>query len=147
MTLKVLARTRTRVTLAIGANAQVFMTIYTVPAGQRAYIKDILGTINSSSGAGGQYDIYVLKSGDTDLTTVATDTPADRRANTENKTIACVAVGLSMNNSSATEALDVIARNTILEAGDVLKVWCHYGAITPGDTDGTFSVSGDESAV
>jgi len=147
MTLKTIAFDRLTATLAAGAASSVFGTLYTVPVLKRAFIKEILASMSSSAGAAGKWALYILKSGDTDLTSAAAEVHVAERAQAENKRIAPVAQELSLNNSAATGVQNTIARNTIMEAGDKLNAWVYYPAITPGDTQLCFIVSGDESSV
>lgn len=143
MTLKTLGKGRTEVNLALGPNAQVFGTLYTVPVGKSAFIKEILAIIKGSASTG-NFDLYVLPNGVVDLTAVATDVSVVNRGKVETKNIDCM-LGPTAYDSSVTGAVvTVVGRNTLLEAGDALKCWIHYAAVTPGLTDMFFRVSGDE---
>jgi len=139
LTLKTLATGKIRVNLPLGPNGQVFGTLYTVPTGKTAYVKELL-TMLFSAGQTTPYEIYILPSGITDLTTVASNVEAYSRAQTENKGITVFS-----GRGIAADAVNVFARNTILSAGDAIKCWVHYGAITPGNVDLFSQLSGDES--
>ena len=138
MTLKVLASGKVRVNLALGANSQVFGTMYTVPAATTVFIKELVITTENAIAGVADMQPYILKSGDTDLTAVASNTGTSTRAVAENKT----AITLSATISRATPT--ILARNTILATGDSVRLWVFYGAITPGNTDAFFQISGDE---
>jgi hypothetical protein len=144
MTLKTLAEDRTRVNLAAGANAQVFAALYTVPIGKTAFIKEILLAACQAT-AVFKMEVYVLKSGDTDLTTVAADNGALGRGVAENKRVLLLSNTITSDVTAGTPAVcNVIGRNTLLSAGDAVKLWVHYGAVTPGNADVAYLISGDE---
>ena len=111
-------------------------TVLTVGAGVSVLIKEI--TFDWDSSAVIQAGLYVLPSGDTDLTSGGNVTPL-ARARAETKTIYPIAVmpnGVTHNHTLYT-------RNTLLEAGDSLRVWITYGAVTP-TTQFAIKVSGDQ---
>ena len=138
MTLKVLASGKIRVNLPLGANAQLHGTMYTVPTGLTAFIKELLLNHESANAVVMNIEPYILKSGDTDLTTVATNTAVETRAVAENKNVILFGAQL------AQATLGILARNTLLAAGDSVRIWSYYAAVTPGNTDVFFQLSGDE---
>lgn len=112
----------------------------TVTAGQTWIIKEILHG-QSGASASFQYCIYVLPSGNTDLTTVAGDQTCIVRMGVENKSVFPL---MDSTTSAAATALTVLARNTVVSAGDVIKIWVNYGAVTPADCRFVVSVSYDD---
>lgn len=112
--------------------------IYTCPAGKTAYVKEIVIYHTNATNSAVTVDIYRLPSGATDLTTTAASNDSAFRAGAESKVITpCV-----MNIARIT--FTVIARNTVLNAGDALKLWWYYGAVTPGVAHAYVSVTLDE---
>ena len=144
MAWKTLAEGKTRVNLSTaGARGQVFGTLYTVPAGKKALLKGL--TCGMAASGNGEFELYMLESGSTDLSTVASNVMAMSRANTEDKTIFPIGVTTSFAFDNTAYFDNYVSRSTILAAGDVIKVWVHYAAaVTPGNTDAFYILSGAE---
>lgn len=147
MTWKTLAAGKQRVSLGAGPNSQVFGTLYTVPAGKTATIKEVLFVYFSLTGIVSNACLYVLSSGNTDLTAVAADVRLLSRSATENKPVQPLSADVASLNEVApgTTTPTILARNTIMAAGDKLNAWVDYGAVTPVNQDLAFQVSGDET--
>lgn len=128
----------TQVTLAAGANSQKFATVYTVAAGKTLYIKEIIHSMQASAAL--TYSLYVLPTGVTDLTSTANQKDAYVRAFEDNVNVQQITPTTS---SAAATAPTVLARNTVLNAGDKLNIWVGYGAVTPSATQINVIVSGD----
>jgi hypothetical protein len=120
---------------AVGTKSSA--ALYTVPVGKVFYIKEILEIADSSRMA-----YYIVKSGGAVLPDVGTNTDMPTRI---------IAVGSNLVQALTSEltstgaTINIVARNTIMEAGDKLFVHNHEAA---GVTRNTYGLlSGDESSV
>jgi len=140
LTLKDLAQGKVRTNLSTaGPRGQIHSTLYTVPTGKTGYVKEIICAMIPNTGTV-QFELYVLKSGNTDVTAVASDVDLMTRVQSQDAN----AQILSAKNLTQI-VTQVLARNLVLAADDAIKAWVHYGAVTPANTDILYLISGDES--
>ncbi len=142
MTVKNLAETKYSNAVQAGANIEK-VVLYTVPGGKSAIIKEILVSLTKSGAVG--IHIYILKSGGVDLS----GAPAVLTFGANEALVA--APGADVLNETVdgglqgAVALTVLARNTILAAGDAVKLaGIVTGAIAVDNTRAKIIVSGDE---
>ena len=91
------------------------------------------------------YEVYVLPTGATDVSTTAADNSIVGRANAENVNIAPLTVETTaILTSAASYATPALLLRERLNAGDSVRCWVHYGVVTPGNSDLFFILSGVE---
>ena len=129
-------------TAVLATNTRERILLYTVPAGKTAVVKEIVTKLTSvvNPGATGGIDIYVLKSGGTDVLTTS-------GLNFTNIAIATIGDAVPIV-TSLTSAVVRTAMTLILEAGDALKL--SIGNLSGGNIDTTLmstslQISGDVS--
>lgn len=96
--------------------------IYTCPNGKRAIVKEILAVPDRS-----QCALYVGRSGQAVLGTVASNTTCSARI------ISAASANYQQltNNTMTASAINIFARNTVLESGDYIAIWSNEaGAAT-----------------
>lgn len=140
MTLKSLFSGKIRGTnAALPATTQELVTIYTVPALKTALIKEIV-MYGFTAAASVHYQLYVLKSGGTDVS--GSTTPIEASS-------ANVADTIPLDDDrTANLARTRTAMNLILNTGDAIKlriVNVSAGALTDLTTGLNIAISGDES--
>ena len=149
MPFKKLASGRVRVNLGLGPNSQILGTIGTVPAGKSWVFKELIAFVlfGSSPAGTSNFTCYILPSGATDITAnVSTDNSVMIRARNENASIVLYDTDVPGVNANTTSYSVVLysTRRLIVSAGDAIKAWVHYGAVTPGNTDLSYILSGIE---
>jgi len=141
MTLKSLFNGKVRGTnAALPATTQELVTIYTVPASTVAFVKEIL-MLGFTAAASVHYQLYVLKSGGTDV--AGSTTPIEQSAT---NVADCIPLD---DDRTASLARTRTAMNLVLNAGDAIKlriVNVSAGALTDLTTGLNIAISGDESA-
>lgn len=127
-------------TFGAGNNGQVFGTIYTVPANKTFFLKQLVWAMETGTGSSLSMNFYVLKSGDTDLSTTANWYNLNQASQTQTKPVYTLGASLGPGATNSATATNF---NTALSAGDKINVWFSYGAVTPGATNLTCILFGD----
>jgi len=140
MTLKALAEAKFSTALFV-ANTPQFFDIYTVPAGKTALVKEILAEVTKRTNA--FFHIYILKSAGQDLPVAAN--AVSNFAAIENAGTAADVVPQTADGGLSVLGLTVLARTTIMQTGDKLRLMAQSAIADAADANRLkVYVSGDE---